>query len=67
MVHITISIQGTITSGTTNRKVTRKPDNPLKGIRNTIPSNPDNTIKGIQNLVPNIIYKQWPIGITVPT
>ena len=27
---------------------TRKPDNPLKGIR---------------NLVPNIIHRQWPIGV----
>ena len=41
-----------ISSETTNPNVTRKPDNPLKGIRNT---------------VPNGIRSQWPRGLTIPT
>ena len=54
-------------SGTINPGVTQKLDNPLKGIRNTIPRNPDNPIKRIRNLVPNGIQSQWPRGLTVPT
>ena len=38
-------------AGTTNPGEIRKPDNPLKGIRNTILQNPDNPLKGIQDLV----------------
>ena len=37
--------------GTTNPWETRKMDNPLKVIRNTIPQNPENTLKIIRNLV----------------
>ena len=40
-------------SGTTNPGGNRKPDNPLKGIRDPIPRNPDNPHKIIWNLVPN--------------
>ena len=50
----------------TGTRVTRKTDNPLKGIRNRIPWNPDNNLKGIQNLLPNGTRIQWPIGLTVP-
>ena len=53
--------------GTTNTGVTRKTDNPLKGIQNPIPQKLDNPIKGIRNLEPNIIQIQWPIGLTMPT
>ena len=53
--------------GTTNTGVTRKPDNPLKIIRNPIPQKPDNPLKIIQNLVPNGIWSQWPRGLNVPT
>ena len=58
---------GTGCDGTTNPGVTRKPDNPLKGIRNPIPRKPDNLLKGIRNLVPNGIQSQCPRGLTVPT
>ena len=54
-------------AGTTNPGGTRKPDNPLKGIRNTIPWNPNNPIKGIRDLVQNGTQGQWSIGLTVPT
>ena len=54
-------------AGTTNRGVTRKLDNPLKGTQNPIPPNQDNTLKGIHNLVPNRIQIQWLRGLTVPT
>ena len=53
--------------GTTNPWVTRKTDNPLRGIRNPITRNPDNPLKGIRNLVPNIIRIHWQRGLTVPT
>ena len=53
--------------GTTNTKVTRTPDNTLKGIHNQIPQKPDNPIKGIYNIVPNGIQSQWPRGLNVPT
>ena len=62
---ITETIRGCV--GTTNTKVTRKPDNPLKGIHNPIPRKPDYPIKGIRNLVPNRIHSQWPRGVTVST
>ena len=54
-------------AGTTNPWVTRKPDNPLKGIRNPIPRKPDNPLKGIWNRVPNLIQSQWTRGLTAPT
>ena len=54
-------------SGTTNPRGTRKPDNPLKEIRNKIPRNPDNPLQGIRNLVPNRIRSQWSISSTLPT
>ena len=54
-------------AGTTNPGGTRKPDNPLKGIRGPIPQNPDNPLKGIRDLVPNGIRSQWSRGLTVPT
>ena len=53
--------------GTTNPGVTRKPENPLKVIRNPIPWKPDNPIKGIRNLVPNGIRSQWSRDLTIPT
>ena len=56
-----------IFDGTTNPRGTRKPDNPLKGIRNTIHRKLDNPLKIIQDLVPNRIQSQWPRGLTVPT
>ena len=56
-----------VSSGNTNQGVTRKPDNPIKGIRDPIPRNPDNPLKGIWNLVPNVIWSHWWIGLTVPT
>ena len=40
-------------AGNNNPGVTRKPDNPLKGIRDPIPRNPDNPLKGIRDLVKN--------------
>ena len=54
-------------AGTTNPKGTRKPDNPLKGIRNPIPWNRDNPIKGMLDLVKNGTRRQWPRELTVPT
>ena len=53
--------------GTTNPRGTRKPDNPLKVIRNPIPWKIDNALKGIRNLVPNGIRIHIPRGLTVPT
>ena len=61
-------------AGTKNPRGTRKPDNPLKQIRNPIPQDPDNPLKGIQN----IVQKQNPQplaervnhtnpGLTIPT
>ena len=41
--------------GTTNTGGTRKPDNPLKIIRNLIAHNLNNPLKVIRDLVPNII------------
>ena len=55
-----------VISGTNNPGGTRKPDNPLKGIRNLIPGNPDNPLKGIQDLVQNRTRSQWPRGLIVP-
>ena len=46
---------------------TRKPDNPLKGIRNPIPQDPDNPLKEIQDLVQNGTWRQWPRGLTIST
>ena len=54
-------------AGTNNYRVTLKPDNPLKGIRNPINQNLDNTLKGIWNQVPNGIQIQWLRGLTIPT
>ena len=48
LIAIIISI-----AGTNNPRGTRKPDNPLKGIRNPIIQNPDNTLKGIRDLIKN--------------
>ena len=53
------------TAGTTNPGVTQKPDDSLKGIRNTITQKPDNTLKVIRNLLPNGIWSQWQIGSTL--
>ena len=53
--------------GTTNPGVTRKSDNPIKGIRDPIPQNPDNPLKEIRNLVLNRIRSQWKKGLTAPT
>ena len=36
---------------TTNTRITRKPDNPLKGIRNPITQDPDNPLRVIWDLV----------------
>ena len=63
----TLLCEYSIHAGTNNPGVTRKLDNTLKGIRNPIPRNPDNPFKLIQNLLPNIIWIQWPRGLTVPT
>ena len=60
-------LQYRLCAGTTNPGGTRKPDNPLKGIRNTIPWNPNNPIKGIRDIVQNRTRIQWPRGATVPT
>ena len=54
-------------AGTTNPGGTQKPDNPLKGIRNSIPRNPDNPLKGIQDLVKNGTRSQYQRGLTVQT
>ena len=56
-----------IFDGTTNPGGTRKPDNPLKVIRNPIPQKLDNPLKRIRDLVPNRIQSQWPRGLTVST
>ena len=56
-----------IFDGTNNPGGTRKPDNPLKGIRNPIPLKLDNPLKRIRDLVPKEIQSQWPRGLTVPT
>ena len=53
-------------SGTTNPRVTRKPDNTLKGIRNPIPHDQDNPLKGIWDLVQNRTQSQCPRGLTIP-
>ena len=52
---------------TTNNGGTWKVDNPLKGMRNSIPRNLDNHRKGIRELVSNGIRSQWPRGSTVTT
>ena len=52
---------------TTNPGGTRKPYNPLKGIRNQIPRNLANPRKGIWELASNEIRSQWPGGLTAPT
>ena len=54
-------------AGTTNPGGNRKPDNPLKGIRNPIPRNPDNNIEVIWDLLQNGTRIQWPRGLTVRT
>ena len=54
-------------AGTANPGVTRKLDNPLKGIRNSIPGETDDPLKGIRNMVPNIIWIQLSRRLTVPT
>ena len=54
-------------AGTNNPRGTRKPDNPLKGIRNKIPQDPDNLLKGIRNLVQNGTRIQLSRGIFIPT
>ena len=53
--------------GTTNPGGTRKPENRIKGTRNTTPLNLDNPRKEIWGLVPNRIRSQWPIGLNLPT
>ena len=53
--------------GTTNTRVTRKPDNPPKGILNPIPQDPDNPLKGIRDMVQNGTQSQWPRGLTIST
>ena len=40
-------------AGTTNTGGIQKPDNTLKGIRNSIPRNPDSPLRGIWYLVQN--------------
>ena len=54
-------------TGTTNPGVTRKQDNPLRGIRNPIIRKLDNPLKGIRSLVLNRIWNQCPRGLTVQT
>ena len=54
-------------AGTTNPGGTRKPDIPLKGIRNPILQDPDNPLKVIWDIVQNEIRSQWPRGLTMPT
>ena len=54
-------------AGTNNIRRTRKPENPLKGIRNKIPRNLYNSLKGVQDLAPNGTRSQWPRGLTVQT
>ena len=54
-------------TGTINPGGTRKPDNPLKGIRNTISQDPGNPLKGIQDLVQNGTRSQWTRGLTIST
>ena len=40
-------------AGTVNPRITRNPENTLKGTRNPITRKPDNLLKGIRDLVPN--------------
>ena len=54
-------------AGTTNPGKTRKPDNPLKGIRNPIPQDPDNPLKGIRDLLQNGTRIHWVRGLIIPT
>ena len=54
-------------AGTTNPRITQKPFNILKGIRNLIPQVLDNPFKGIWDLVQNRIWRQWPRVLTIPT
>ena len=54
-------------AGTNNPEGTWKPDNPLRGIRNTITRNPDNPFKVTRNLLPKGLRIQWPRELTVPT
>ena len=56
-----------VCAGTTNPRVTWKPDNPIKGIRNPISRKLDNPLKRIRNLLLNGIRSQWLIWFSVPT
>ena len=53
--------------GTSNPGVTRRLDNPPKGIRNLVPRKPDNPLKRIWSLVPNETRNQLPRRLSVPT
>ena len=55
------------TAGTNNPGVTRKLDNPFKGVQNNVPLKHYDTIKGISNLVPKRSRSQWLRGLTVHT
>ena len=54
-------------AGTNNQGGTPEPDNPLKGVWNTMPRKLDIPLKGIRDLVPNGIQIQWPRGLNVQT
>ena len=54
-------------SGTTNPRVTWKPDNTLKRILDPIPQKSDNRLRLIWDMVPKGIRSQWLRGLTVPT
>ena len=54
-------------AGINNPRVSRKQNNPLKGIQNPTHQKKDNTFKAIYNLAQNGIRSQWPIGLTVQT
>ena len=46
------------TVGNINPGGTRKPDSPLKGIRDPIPQDPDNPLKGFRDLVQSRVRSQ---------
>ena len=61
-----ITMQKMSVAGTTNTRVIRKPDNPIKRIWDLIPQEPDDPLKGIRELVQNGTWSQYPRGLTIP-
>ena len=61
-----IIIPTEVNAVTDNPGGTRKPDNPPKGIQDTILQDLDNPLKGIWDLLQNRTRSQWSRGLTMP-